>query len=483
MSGDEIKFWDSSDTPSYGDWLRSAESVVGAENVESILHTTLPNGIRTKPIYTGEMVGDISDLPSVGLNLRSSNPAGNVNGWDIRQRHWVTDTEKTNKAILNDLSRGTRSIELVLENSEFGSYEELLSGVLLNIAGIGLSSSCGSVSNASHLFDYMKTGLPNSEENICDLGVDPVGELLIESSDFSRFESDSQIALELSSKVSAEFSNMTTFRIDGLKFAQVGADPITEIAGILSALVSYLRLMDEAGVKTDVALSQCLIVVSVGTDQFFDIAKLRALRLLIANIGRECGVQDTQLRTQAQTPDFLISQDDPWVNLLRTTVSCFAAATGGSDIITLPTFDSAFGLPDEFGQRLARNTHLVLMEESNIHRVIDPAGGSWYVETITKEITDNAWQKFQEIEANGGFIEQVASGQFKEQAKQSRQDFKKKVLSNEMTFIGVNAFRETEGTDLARDPYPIHSNDRYTKELDFRISDIKGDYEEKNADS
>ena len=125
---------------------------------------------------------------------------------------------------------------------------------------------------------------------------------------------------------------------------------------------------------------------------------------------------------------------------LRTTVSCFAAATGGSDIITLPTFDSAFGLPDEFGQRLARNTHLVLMEESNIHRVIDPAGGSWYVETITKEITDNAWQKFQEIEANGGFIEQVASGQFKEQAKQSRQDFKKKVLSNEMTFIGVNAF-------------------------------------------
>ena len=162
--------------------------------------------------------------------------------------------------------------------------------------------------------------------------------------------------------------------------------------------------MDEAGVKTDVALSQCLIVVSVGTDQFFDIAKLRALRLLIANIGRECGVQDTKLRTQAQTPDFLISQDDPWVNLLRTTVSCFAAATGGSDIITLPTFDSAFGLPDEFGQRLARNTHLVLMEESNIHRVIDPAGGSWYVETITKEITDNAWKKFQEIEANGGFI-------------------------------------------------------------------------------
>ena len=185
MSGDEIKFWDSSDTPSYDDWLRSAESVVGAENVESVLHTTLPNGIRTKPIYTGEMVGDISDLPSVGLNLRSSNPAGNVNGWDIRQRHWVTDTEKTNKAILNDLSRGTRSIELVLENSEFGSYEELLSGVLLNIAGIGLSSSCGSVSNASHLFDYMRTGLPNSEDNICDLGVDPVGELLIESSDFS----------------------------------------------------------------------------------------------------------------------------------------------------------------------------------------------------------------------------------------------------------------------------------------------------------
>ena len=105
------------------------------------------------------------------------------------------------------------------------------------------------------------------------------------------------------------------------------------------------------------------------------------------------------------------------------------------------------------------------------------------METITKEITDNAWQKFQEIEANGGFIEQVASGQFKEQSKQSREDFKNKVLSNEVTFIGVNAFRETEGTDLARAPYPIHSSDRYTEELDFRISYIKGDNEEKNANS
>ena len=145
-----------------------------------------------------------------------------------------------------------------------------------------------------------------------------------------------------------------------MEYAQLGADTVTEIAGVLSTVVVYLRAMERAGIGMEVALKQCLIIVSVGTDQFLDIAKLRALRLLLLNIGKACGVESFQIKIQAQTPDYLISRDDPWVNLLRTTVSCFSAATGGADIISIPAFDSAFGIPNEFGLRLARNTHLVL---------------------------------------------------------------------------------------------------------------------------
>ena len=117
------------------------------------------------------------------------------------------------------------------------------------------------------------------------------------------------------------------------------------------------------------------------------------------------------------------------MNLLRTTIGCFSAATGGADIISIPAFDSAFGIPNEFGLRLARNTHLVLMEESNIHRVVDPAGGSWYVESLSADIAEKSWERFQDYESSGGFKHQVISGSYAEQAHLSREDYTSQVLS------------------------------------------------------
>jgi methylmalonyl-CoA mutase len=231
--------------------------------------------------------------------------------------------------------------------------------------------------------------------------------------------------------------------------------------------------MEQAGMSMEAAFKQCLLVVSVGTDQFLEIAKLRALRLLVLQVGKACGQECFGIKIQAQTPDFLISRDDPWVNLLRTTVGCFSAATGGADVITLPTFDSAFGIPNEFGLRLARNTHLALMEESNIHRVIDPAGGSWYVESLTQDIAEKAWKKFQEYELNGGFIQQVVSGAYEEESRISRDNYRSEVVSGQKTLIGVNAFREDLATDLARDPYQIPTQSRINNDLNFRISDIE----------
>ncbi len=478
MSEDKILFWDRAGTPKFEAWLKAAEAVVGEGNIQRVLHSDLAGGLHINPIYTDEMTEGLMDLVSGGVGLRSSNPAGNLNGWDIRQRHWITDASSANSLILEDLSRGARSIELAIERTEAIPYEELLEEVMLDMAGIGLSCRSESLLAASELFDYLSNKLPESSGNIFDLGVDPLGELLNNSLEVSEFESYLAGSAELAGQVSNNFSQATTFRINGLGYAQIGADTVTEIAGVLSTFVVYLRAMEKAGVEMKIALKQCLIVVSIGTDQFLDIAKLRALRLLLLNIGKACGIESFQIKIQAQTSDYLISRDDPWVNLLRTTVGCFSAATGGADIISIPAFDSAFGIPNEFGLRLARNTHLVLMEESNIHRFVDPAGGSWYVESLTEDIAAKSWKRFQDYESSGGFKQQVVSGSYTKQAHLSRDNYKSAVLSDEKVLIGVNSFREELATDLQRNPYPRSQSNDNSQYLNFRISDMITDTEE-----
>ncbi|MEC7530668.1 MAG: methylmalonyl-CoA mutase family protein [Actinomycetota bacterium] len=478
MSEDEIVFWDRAENPEFEAWLKAAEAVVGEGNIQEVLHSDLAGGLHINPIYTDEITDSSLDEVSEGVGLRSSNPAGNIKGWDIRQRHWITDASSANSLILEDLSRGARSIELAIEETQTIPFQKVLDGIMLDMAGIGLSCSRESLSAASQLVDYLSNKLPESSGNIFDLGVDPLGELLSNSLEISDFESHLAGGAELAGEVSNNFTKATTFRINGLEYAQLGADTVTEIAGVLSTVVVYLRAMERAGIGMEVALKQCLIIVSVGTDQFLDIAKLRALRLLLLNIGKACGVESFQIKIQAQTPDYLISRDDPWVNLLRTTIGCFSAATGGADIISIPAFDSAFGIPNEFGLRLARNTHLVLMEESNIHRVVDPAGGSWYVESLSADIAEKSWERFQDYESSGGFKHQVISGSYAEQAHLSREDYTSQVLSKEKILIGVNSFREELATELRRDPYPRSVDDGNSEYLDFRISDIFRNAEE-----
>tara|TARA_Y100001970_G_scaffold26119_1_gene31311 strand:- start:13591 stop:15102 length:1512 start_codon:yes stop_codon:yes gene_type:complete len=478
MSEDEIMFWERAGNPKFEAWLKAAEAVVGEGNIQQVLHSDLAGGLHINPIYTNEMTEGLSDQVSEGVGLRSSTPAGNIEGWDIRQRHWITDASLANSQMLEDLSRGARSIELAIERTETIPYGEILEGVLLDMAGIGLSCSRESLSAATQLINHLSNKMPESSGNILDLGVDPLGELLSDSLGISEFESYLASSAELAAQVSNDFTQATTFRVNGLKYAQLGADTVTEIAGVLSTFITYLRAMEKAGVGIETSLKQCLIIVSVGTDQFLDIAKLRALRLLLMNIGNACGVKNFQMKIQAQTSDYLISRDDPWVNLLRTTVGCFSAAAGGADIICIPTFDSAFGVPNEFGLRLARNTHLVLMEESNVHRVIDPAGGSWYVESLTEDIAEESWERLQNYESNGGFTQQIVSGSYTDQAHLSRDNYKSEVLSDERILIGVNSFREELATELKRDPYPRSDNNGNSEYLNFRISDILNNTEE-----
>jgi methylmalonyl-CoA mutase len=200
--------------------------------------------------------------------------------------------------------------------------------------------------------------------------------------------------------------------VDATVFADAGASAVEELGCSLAAGVAYLRALTDAGLSVDEAFGQLEFRYAASADQFTTIAGLRAARRLWDRVGEACGASpDVRAQRQhAVTSSVMTTRHDPWANLLRTTIACFAAGVGGADVVTVQPFDAALGLPDAFSRRIARNTQSLLVEEGSLARVLDPAGGSWYVESLTEQLAQAAWAAFTEIERAGGLQAALASG-------------------------------------------------------------------------
>lgn len=203
--------------------------------------------------------------------------------------------------------------------------------------------------------------------------------------------------------------------VDALPYHEAGGSAAQELGCALATGVAYLRELTEAGLGTQQALSQLEFRFAATADQFLTVAKLRAARRLWARVAEVCGASQAGAQVQhAVTSPVMMTRRDPWVNMLRTTVATLAAGVGGADAVTVLPFDSAIGVPDGFARRIARNTSTILIEESHLSRVIDPAGGSWYVERLTDELAHAAWEFFRTIEREGGQAAALRSGLVRE---------------------------------------------------------------------
>jgi len=197
--------------------------------------------------------------------------------------------------------------------------------------------------------------------------------------------------------------------VDGPAFHNLGANATWELAGSIAAAVSYLRVLTEAGLSVSDALRQISFRLAADDDQFLNIAKMRALRQLWARVAEVVGEPDGGAAVlHAETSLPMMTQRDPWVNMLRTTLAAFGAGVGGADTVLVYPFDVAIpggfpGMATSFARRMARNVQLLLLEESHVGRVLDPAGGSWFVEDLTNQLAQQAWERFQAIEQHGGF--------------------------------------------------------------------------------
>ncbi|ANZ37802.1 methylmalonyl-CoA mutase [Lentzea guizhouensis] len=345
-------------------WRELVDAVLSKTGADfGSLVTQTYDGFALQPLYTADdALGSSYALAPV------------KQGWDVRQRHAVPDPV----ALMNDLEGGVTSLWLAVPAS---SLERLLDGVYLDLAPIVLDGDAEAARTMLRIYDQAPV-----------LAADVRGNLaLVPSAE----------TLPVIRDAVSQFPGLRTVVVDALPFHDAGGSDSEELGASLALAVSYLRALVDAGLPAEQAFAQLEFRYAATADQFMTIAKLRAARRLWARVCEVSGVDVPQAQ-HAVTSSAMMTRRDPWVNMLRTTIATLAAGLGGADSVTVQPFDAAIGVPDEFARRIARNTQNLLLEESHLGEVIDPAAGSWYVEKLTDELAVAAWAWFQEIERAGG---------------------------------------------------------------------------------
>jgi methylmalonyl-CoA mutase len=381
---------------------------------EQLLDSPTYDGFAVRPLYTAFDELPEPPLPGQWPYLRGGDALRDVkSGWKVveafpRDLSGATSAGDENAALLAALGDGVSA--LLIRVGEPGvapeELETLLAGVYLSMAPVILDAGGDYPAACDALLALVADVEPDQRATLSiDLGADPLTALL---SDRPAPSIDEVVAV--AARVPGN-RGVRAITVDGPAFHNLGANATWELAASVAAAVGYLRVLSGAGISIGEALRQISFRLAADDDQFLTLAKMRALRQLWARVAEVAGDPESGgAVVHAETSLPMMTQRDPWVNMLRTTLAAFGAGVGGADTVLVSTFDVAIpggfpGTARSFARRIARNTQLLLLEESHVGRVLDPAGGSWFVEDLTKELAEQAWQHFQAIEARGGFVE------------------------------------------------------------------------------
>lgn len=401
----------------HAEWQELAAAVVNKTRredpldpaaAEASMRTTLPGGLVVDPLYLRperpRPLGVAAAMPFT----RGRAPRNPLLPWDVRQLHDDPDAATSAKAVLTDLHRGVTSIWLHVGADGIASSDvgQVLDEVMLHLAPVVVSSWDDQTGAAAALLELVRNA-PEAPADGTNLGLDPIGAA-------ARVGGEADLSgLAATVRDLEGFPSVRAMTVDTRPYADAGASAPQEVGMAIATAIDYLRHLQGQGIDSATAFGQIDFRVTATADQFLTTAKLRALRRLWARVGEVCEVPETDrgARTHAITAPRMFSLHDPWVNVLRSTLATFGASVGGADAITVLPYDTAAGLPTPFSRRLARNTQLLLSDESNVAKVTDPAGGSWYLESLTEEVAQRAWAVVQEIEAVGGMTRALGSGE------------------------------------------------------------------------
>jgi methylmalonyl-CoA mutase len=437
------------------DWQRLVARVLHAPSPDDVadpereLATLTLDGIEIAPLYTADDRTGGVGYPGQAPFVRGRTAAGHRAGWDIRGQYGHPDPAVAREQIMTDLDGGVSSLWLEVGdgNIPVGAIPEILAEVYLDLAPIVLDAGEHAGAAAKILLDTAGHRGVAEEKLQAVLGIDPIGLLARTGVDTGMGE-----ASALAARCAADLPGVRAIVADALPFHDAGGTDATELGCALAAGVEYVRALAEAGLPMAGAFGQLEFRYAATADQFATIAKLRAGRRTWSRVAEQCGVsaEAAGQRQHAVSSWPMTTRRDPWNNILRGTLACFAAGMGGADAITVRPFDAALGRPDTLALRVARSTHAVLAEESHVARVIDPAGGSWYVENLTEALAQRAWAWFQEIERSGGLRAALRSEMVADRIAASRDARRASLAHRREAITGVSEFPMTGETLLRR---------------------------------
>ncbi|WP_138379274.1 methylmalonyl-CoA mutase [Luteithermobacter gelatinilyticus] len=453
------------------DWQNLVAKELKGKTAEDLVWQT-PEGIAVKPLYTAEDVKDIPHMdnlpgfPPYTRGVRASMYAGRP--WTVRQYAGFSTAEESNAFYRRNLAAGQKGLSVAFDLATHRGYDSDHPRVVGDVGKAGVAID--SVEDMKILFDQipldqMSVSMTMNGAVIpCmafyivaaeEQGVKPeqlsgtiqndiLKEFMVRNTYIYPPEPSMRIIGDIIAYTSKNMPRFNSISISGYHMQEAGATQLQELAYTLADGMEYVRAAMAAGLDIDSFAPRLSFFFAIGMNFFMEVAKLRAARTLWARIMEDFGAKDPRslmLRTHCQTSGVSLTEKDPYNNVIRTTVEALAAALGGTQSLHTNALDEAIALPTDFSARIARNTQLVLQEETGICHVVDPLGGSYYVESLTNELVQEAWKIITEIEEMGGMTKAVEAGIPKLKIEEAAARKQARIDRGEEVVVGVNKYR------------------------------------------
>ncbi|MEM7662025.1 MAG: methylmalonyl-CoA mutase family protein [Pseudomonadota bacterium] len=435
-------------------WIQAVNKALKGAGPEKLERQTA-DGLTVKPLYRE------ADWPSATDPLGQPGNLPYLRGpdavrdsylpWDIRQTFAHPDATKTNSEILHDLESGVSSVELIVDPTgnlgcavtSLADLETALKGFDGSISTLALEYAgpeAGYGLQAVQLLARWASNQEKADHQKIAFNISPLGALARLGTLEESLDSAFKRTAALLDKLKSDLPQADLLRVDSRPIHEAGGSDALELGGLIAQGIDTLRRLDASGQNTSDIASKILFSLSIGPNYGLQIAKLRAARRLWARCLEALGLEPHAMKLQAVSSRRMLTQRDPWVNLLRNTAACFAAGAGGADIVTLNPFTDALGIAEELGRRTARNTQIIAQEESQIGRVADPAGGAWFIESHANELAEAAWVEFQRIESEGGFGASLLADGLQGRIAETRKQMAKDIARRKKPITGVSEF-------------------------------------------
>lgn len=451
--------------PTLADWQAAAAREVKGKDLT--WHT--PEGIAVKPLYTAEDVREDPGLPGFApftRGVRASMYAGRP--WTIRQYAGFSTAEESNAFYRRNLAAGQKGLSVAFDLATHRGYDSDHPRVTGDVGKAGVAID--SVEDMKILFD----GIPLDQMSVSmtmngavipilaffivageEQGVDRklldgtiqndiLKEFMVRNTYIYPPEPSMRIISDIFGYTSREMPKFNSISISGYHMQEAGATQLHELAFTIADGMEYVKYGVASGLDIDKFAGRLSFFFAIGMNFFMEVAKLRAARVLWHRAMTQLGARDERskmLRTHCQTSGVSLTEQDPYNNVMRTTIEAMAAMLGGTQSLHTNALDEAIALPTDFSARIARNTQIVLQEETGMTRVVDPLGGSYYVESLTQSLVDGAWEIIERVQAEGGMAKAVAAGWPKAMIEEASAARAARVDRGEDVIVGVNKYR------------------------------------------